>query len=567
MLGRMALSSHVGLDVVKQSRRFSSWSLIQGNKLHCFSLCPSHIRIINKVLLRNLSQMADVVNTTPVSALPNVLQRGKTDFLPLPHCSIPEPKGQDLDFINVAYSHLIHTDWVKLNSLSSGLNPFRIKHILLKIYRDPILSLEFFDWVELQKPNSSTPEVHAIILHILTKGRQFKTAESLLKRNLVPKKSPLEIFDALLYSYRLCDSSPRVFDSLFKTYAHMKKFRNATDTFCRMRDYGFLPAIESCNAYMSSLLDLRRADIVLAFYKEMCRCRISPNVYTLNMIISAFCKLGKLEKAVDVFKEMENMGCAPTVASYNSLITGYCNHDLISAALKLKISMPKNGLQPNVVTYNTLIDAFCKKGNMHEANKIFNEMKAIEVSPNTVTYNILIHGYGKLGNSEMGIRLYEQMLKNGMQVDILTYNALVLGLCKEGKTRKASHMLKKIEKEDLTPNASTFAALIIGQCQRQNSERAFLFFKHMKKSGFYPTVDILHMIVAAFMKNKDYEGAAQILLEMLVRSIALTGSLLVEIFEGLHESGKAHLIARLYTEAEKRQLFPEGFKKNKVIPT
>ena len=42
---------------------------------------------------------------------------------------------------------------------------------------------------------------------------------------------PAKLFDAILFSYRICDSSPRVFDLLFKTYAHAKKFRNATDAF------------------------------------------------------------------------------------------------------------------------------------------------------------------------------------------------------------------------------------------------------------------------------------------------------------------------------------------------
>ncbi|KAF2317291.1 hypothetical protein GH714_019432 [Hevea brasiliensis] len=156
----------------------------------------------------------------------------------------------------------------------------------------------------------------------------------------------------------MCGSSPRVFDSLFKTCAHMKKFRNATvtffrfrnatDTFFQMKDYGLLPTVESCNAYLSSLLDLHGVDIALAFYKEMCRCRISPNVYTLNMVMCAYCKSGKLEKAVKVFEEMRILGISPNDASYNTLITG------------------------------------------------------------------------QVGNSEMGIRLYEEMLRNGFKADILT---------------------------------------------------------------------------------------------------------------------------------------------------
>jgi hypothetical protein len=63
--------------------------------------------------------------------------------IPIPHRTIHEPSGQDLDFINVAHSHLIHSDWNKLSSLSTGLTTLRVKHILLKIQKDHVLSLEF----------------------------------------------------------------------------------------------------------------------------------------------------------------------------------------------------------------------------------------------------------------------------------------------------------------------------------------------------------------------------------------------------------------------------------------
>ncbi|KAG5553510.1 hypothetical protein RHGRI_011401 [Rhododendron griersonianum] len=191
--------------------------------------------------------------------------------IPLPHRTILDPRGQDLDYVNVAHSHLVHSDWAKLDKLAPNLTPFRVRHILLKIQKDNVLSLEFFNWVETQNPNLHTLDTHSTILHILTKSSKFKSAESILKKILdsCSIHLPSKLFESILNSYRLCDSSPCVFDSLFKTYAHVRKLRNATDTFCQMKDYGFLPTVESCNAYLSALMNLNRADIVFAFYKEM----------------------------------------------------------------------------------------------------------------------------------------------------------------------------------------------------------------------------------------------------------------------------------------------------------
>nr|UPT48898.1 pentatricopeptide repeat protein AaPPR1027 [Agave angustifolia]UPT48926.1 pentatricopeptide repeat protein AaPPR1097 [Agave angustifolia]UPT49469.1 pentatricopeptide repeat protein AaPPR541 [Agave angustifolia] len=481
--------------------------------------------------------------------------------IPIPHRTIPEPRGQDHDFITIAHSYLIHSEWPKLNSLAPKFTPFRINHILLKIQKDPVLSLDFYNFAVSQNPNSQTLETHAIILHNLTKSKRFKSAESILRKTLIPQtqNSSSDLFYAILYSYRLCDSSPNVFDSLFKAYAHMKKFRNASETFCRMRDYGFLPTIRSCNAYMSSLLDLGRTDIILAFYREMGRCRISPNVYTLNMVMYAYCNSGKLENALEVFEKMEIMGFSPTDSSYNTLISAHCKNGLLDAALKLKAEMCNKGLIPNVITYNSLIHGFCKEGKLNEANKIFNEMKTMEVKPNTVTYNTLISGFGKMNNSEMGLRIYEDMLKNGVEIDILTYNALILGLCNEGKTRKAAFLVKELDKRNLTPNSSTFAALISGQCKRENSERAFQIFKAMKRSGWHPNYDTFKILISTFCNNKDYEGALEVLREMLEKWMAPDKALLTELFEGLGRSGKSHLLTELISAVNAVRLIPEDF--------
>ncbi|XP_028797371.1 pentatricopeptide repeat-containing protein At4g26680, mitochondrial-like [Neltuma alba] len=222
---------------------------------------------MKKISFRQFSALIDPSAGNRVSiesSIPHKPNIRVSSPFPIPHRTIPEPKGQDLDFVNVAHSHLIHSDGAKLNLLSSGLTGFRVKHVLLKIQRDHT-SLDL----------------------------------------------PSKLFQALLYSYRTCDSSPRAFDSLFKTFAHMKKCRNATDTFCRM-EYGFFPTAESCNAYLSSM-----QFIVLSFYNAMLRNRISPNVYTVNMVMCAYCKLGKLQEAVEMLETVESRGLSPNIVSYN----------------------------------------------------------------------------------------------------------------------------------------------------------------------------------------------------------------------------------------------------------
>lgn len=480
--------------------------------------------------------------------------------IPIPHKTIEQPQGIDHDFITVAYSHIINAEWQKLNSFAHKLTPLRVNHLLVKLQKDPVVSFQFYNFALSENPDASSVDTHVLILHILTKFGRFKSAELILKDILIPKTvktKDFDLFDAILYSYHLCDSSPNVFDSLFKTYAHLKKFRYASDTFCRMRDYGFLPTIKTCNAFISSLLGLGRTDIALSFYKEMGKSRISPNVYTMNLVVSAFCKSGRLDKAQETFEKMESIGFSPIVSSYNTLITAFCKNGIMSDALKLKNDMNDKGLIPNEITYNTLIHGFCKEGKLNEAYKVFNEMKTMRLKANTVTYNTLIRGYGHLNDGEMGLKIYEDMVKNKVDVDMLTYNSLILGLCNEGKTKKAAYLVKELEKAKFTPDSSTFSALISGQCKRKNSDRAFQIYKVMKKSGCHPNHDTLNKLASTFCKNNDFEGALDVLKDIIKRNIKPDNSLLIEIFEGLNVSGKGDLLVSLIKEPKAQRLVPK----------
>ncbi|EPS73698.1 hypothetical protein M569_01057 [Genlisea aurea] len=486
--------------------------------------------------LRKFSQTkSSPVRNAVESSLP--ADRNRKNAILLPHRTLPTAKGQDLDAVNVIYSHLIHSDWDKLDESVSCLTPFRIKHVLLKSQKDHHLAFEFFKWVELKNSQLITLDVNCIALHILTKYRKFISAQSIIKKTLsdasIDLDFPRKLFDGLVYSYRMCDSSSLVFDALFKTHAHMKKFRNASDCFCWMKEYGFRPTVVSCNAYLSSLNSLNRGDIAIAFYREMRRCRISPNVYTINMAIKAYCDLGKLDSAARLFDETEAMGLSRNAASYNTLISGYCSKGLAVEALKLKSAMAKNGVDPDGFTYNALIAGLSKDGKLSEASKLLGEMKSRGVPPTVVTYNALMRGYGETGNSMRASELFEEMSKDGIKADVLSYNGVISGLCKEGKTLKAARMAKRLDKEKLAPNASTFAALVCGHCVRGDPDRALRVCRSMIRNGFHPDGATFEAMLSAFVRCRDFVGAVEVMKEMAKRSILPKPDILSHIVQGL----------------------------------
>nr|ACF83168.1 unknown [Zea mays] len=317
-----------------------------------------------------------------------------------------------------------------------------------------------------------------------------------------------------------------------------------------MRAHGMFPTVESCNVFISGALRLRRPEIAISFFREMRRCRVSPNVYTVNMVMRAKCALGRVVDAAQLLDEMPCWGFSRTAASFNTLIAAYC-HDSggMETVLRLKERMEREGLVPNEVTYNTIVHGLCKEGRMHQARRIVNEMRVKGVTPNTITFNTLIHSYVTLGDNEVAMKMHEEMMKAGLSADLVTYNALILGLCNEGKTWKASQLVQELCAAKLEPNASTFSALIIGQCKKQNPERALDLLNAMKKAGFQPNYYTYSILISTFSKNKDFEGAIDVLKDMLMRCIAPDKALLHEFFEGLSKAKKLHLAADLRSVA------------------
>lgn len=122
---------------------------------------------------------------------PNKTPTSKPFFLPIPHRTIPEPRGQDLDFICVAHRHVINSHWEKLLPLSTSLTPFRLKHLLLALRNDLVSSLKLSNWVLTHNPK----------FHTLAKHRLFKTTEKFLTQTL--SSHPLRIVVVLLPSLQL----------------------------------------------------------------------------------------------------------------------------------------------------------------------------------------------------------------------------------------------------------------------------------------------------------------------------------------------------------------------------
>ncbi|KAE8771390.1 pentatricopeptide repeat-containing protein [Hordeum vulgare] len=129
-------------------------------------------------------------------------------------------------------------------------------------------------------------------------------------------------------------------------------------------------------------------------------------------------------------------------------------------------------------------------------------------------------------------------------------------LCRDGKIKKVEHLFQQLDRPKLEPNASTFSALILGHCKTQKSERALQLLNVMKKSGFHLNYDTYKIVISTFCKNKDFEGAVDVMKELLEMCMAPDKVLLHEFFEALSKAKKLHLAEDLQSADKSGKFIP-----------
>ncbi|KAI9178491.1 hypothetical protein LWI28_027173 [Acer negundo] len=87
----------------------------------------------------------------------------------------------------------------------------------------------------------------------------------------------------------------------------------------------------------------------------------------------------------------------------------------------------------------------------------------------------------------------------------------------------------------------------------------------MIKSGFHPNKHTFEMLTSTFCKNEDFDGAIQIMQEMIERCMAPNTCVLSELYSGLCWCENDQLAMKLLNEMEIRCLLLEGFDKARTI--
>lgn len=123
-----------------------------------------------------------------------------------------------------------------LNHFEPRFDSHHLIWVLIRIRNDNKLALKFFRWAGTHKKRSI--EAYCILINIMVASGMLRIASDFLKDvALNPHKgfasNPHQLYDMLIYTYKVCGSNPLVFDLLIKVFAQIGMVHEAMDVFSK----------------------------------------------------------------------------------------------------------------------------------------------------------------------------------------------------------------------------------------------------------------------------------------------------------------------------------------------
>lgn len=321
------------------------------------------------------------------------------------------------------------------------------------------------------------------------------------------QENPVALLEALIKTYRACDSAPFVFDLLVQACIESKKIDRVLEIYAILKSKNVILRTSTCNSLIELVSKSRGCFAGYDLYREIFgtegrNClhdrRVSPNANTLNVVMVGFYRGGLVDKVEGVWEEFARVGCVPNMYSFCVLIAAYCDDRRMEDAMRVWDEMEDKGFNHDAVAYNTLIGGFCRVGEVERAEEIYREMVMKGVESTCATYEHLIKGYCEIGDTDNAIILHKDMCRKNFCPNNSTVNVIIRSLCDKNEISAASEFWSMAAKKNgAFLEKENYENLIKGLCGEGKMDEAEMVVK-----GFEPNSDMY----GAFIDGYEIQG-------------------------------------------------------------
>ncbi|KAL5582734.1 hypothetical protein UlMin_015176 [Ulmus minor] len=422
-------------------------------------------------------------------------------------------------------------------------------------------ALKLFKWASLQKRFFHTKETYFRIILKLGMAGNLQEMEGFCQ-NMIRDRVP-GVGEALA--------------SLIDTFVENGRLSEALLVLDSMNSNGFNVSIETFNAVMGSLVEVKR-DFrdVLFVYKEMVKAGTLPNVETLNCLLEALFEIDRVKSALDQFKRMAKKGCNPNSRSYEIVLSGLIAKQRVDEAVVLLYEMFESGCQPDLSFYSCVIPLLCQENRPKEGIRLLKMMKDSNFVPDLAIYTVLIECLCENLWLDEAICLIEEiigtglMLPNNVLVDVINmfwklgkvdeavkfiedknvletspHNALLEACCCAGKFVRAKDLIRKMSKSNIDDRES-WNILLRWVCEQEGIKKASGLLGRMFVSSFVPDCDTYSALVVGNCKLSRFIDALEIFNRIQAKSWVLDSISYSKLVEGLCSVGQIREAAEVF---------------------
>ncbi|KAF4349561.1 hypothetical protein G4B88_009537 [Cannabis sativa] len=366
------------------------------------------------------------------------------------------------------------------------------------------------------------------------------------------------------------------YNVLLQAYSQSESIKEAVGVFRQMQVAGCMP---NANTY-SILLNLygkqgRYEDVfgeggyfkeVVTLFHDMVEENVEPNMETYEGLITACGKGGLHEDAKIILNHMNEKGIVPSTKAYTGVIEAYGQAALYEESIVAFNTMNELGSKPSVETYNTLVHAFARGGLYKESEAIFMRMGESGVARNVDTFNGLIESFRQGGQFEEAVKAYVEMGKTRCEPDERTLEALLSVYCFAGLVDESVEHFEEIKTSGIFPSVMCYCMMLAVYAKCDRWDDAFKLLDEMLKNR----ESNIHQVIGQMIKGDYDDGSNWQMVEYVFDKLNSEGcGLGIRFYNTLLEAlwwmGQKERAARVLNEATKRGLFPELFRKNKLV--
>ncbi|KAM3319013.1 pentatricopeptide repeat-containing protein, chloroplastic [Capsicum chacoense] len=407
----------------------------------------------------------------------------------------------------------------------------------------------------------------------------------------------------LLMEMEAGGTSPEVssYNVLLEAYAHLGSMKEAMDVFRQMQAAGCVANAETYSILLNLYGKNGRYDQVRELFLEMKTSNTEPDADTYNILIQVFGEGGYFKEVVTLFHDMVEEKVEPNMETYEGLIYACGKGGLHEDAKRILLHMNGQGMVPSSKVYTSVIEAYGQAALYEEAVVAFNTMNEVGSRPMVETFNSLIHAFAKGGLYKESEAIWFRMGEVGVPRNRDSFNGMIEGYRQGGQFEEAIKTYVEMEKARCDPDERTLEAVLSVYCLAGLVDESEEQFQEIKSLGIQPSIICCCMMLAIYGKSERWDMARELLNDVMTNKTSdmhqiigqmIHGNLddennwqMVEyvfdklksegcglsmrfyntLIEALWWLGQKERAARVLNEATKRGLFPELFRRNKLL--